>query len=234
VHRVVSVQAWTGHGEVRLHGTIWTVGVHGSDTWVVLLWNIVRSLLARSLVGEMLKTTLTMEDGRWSILRSGGNAVSVDVCWVHAVAWHWTGTVLSKGVGTVHVVAMHGSLSRVWETMWPVLAGMLRGRWRVSAVRVGRITIVQFRRVNSALMRSALMLDHGGLSAEALQASLVSALVWSLASVNAAVTGKTRRLGTLDTEPLFHQRTPELTSENLLPHPMCWHWCGFSPVWVRI
>jgi hypothetical protein len=24
-----------------------------------------------------------------------------------------------------------------------------------------------------------------------------------------------------------------LTSLNRLPHPTCWHWCGFSPVCVR-
>ena len=30
------------------------------------------------------------------------------------------------------------------------------------------------------------------------------------------------------------RRRGELTSEKRFPHPMCWHLCGFSPVWVRM
>lgn len=39
------------------------------------------------------------------------------------------------------------------------------------------------------------MLDHGGFAAEALQASIVAALVGALSGMNATVTGKTRRIG---------------------------------------
>jgi hypothetical protein len=39
------------------------------------------------------------------------------------------------------------------------------------------------------------VLDHGGLSAETLEASLVAALVGTLSSMDATVAGKTRRVG---------------------------------------
>lgn len=44
------------------------------------------------------------------------------------------------------------------------------------------------------MVRSALVLDHGGLAAEALETAIVTAFVGTLASVDASVAGERRRL----------------------------------------
>lgn len=60
----------------------------------------------------------------------------------------------------------------------------------VLTARVGH-GVVELGGVDSSLVRAALVLDHGGLSAEALQAAVMGALVRSLAGVDAAMSGKT-------------------------------------------
>lgn len=64
-----------------------------------------------------------------------------------------------------------------------------RGRWRLAAVRLRR-AVVQLRGVHPPLMRSPLVLHHGRLAAEALEAALMRALVWPLASVDSPVARK--------------------------------------------
>jgi hypothetical protein len=48
--------------------------------------------------------------------------------------------------------------------------------------------------VQAALVRSSLVLDHGGLAAEALQAAIMGAFVRTLASVDASVPSQAGRI----------------------------------------
>ena len=92
-------------------------------------------------------------------------------------------------------------------------------------------------------MGPALVLDHGGLPAEAaravsrcqwhdgerpgqilpLEAPIVGAFVWSLPGVDATMSRETRRL----LKSVGHRRVAEVedqrTSENRLLQPRCWH-----------
>lgn len=141
------------------------VGVHGSD--------------ARVLVVNDVEGSLGHGKGRGV----SGNAVAVGSK-LHVVG-HLALEVV-EGVGAVHAVA-----SLAGDKGHGPLHG---GRRAIAHLRLGSTVIEHVHAVDAALVRAALVLDHGGLAAEALEAALMAAFVGTLASVNAAVAGQGRRV----------------------------------------
>lgn len=93
-----------------------------------------------------------------------------------------------------HMVALGQSLAGNDGRNGPGHGGLGRGRRSFAHVGVGGAVVQNLVGVEAALVRAALVLDHGGLAAEALDAAVVGAFVGALAGVDAAMTGKRRRL----------------------------------------
>ena len=126
-----------------------------------------------------------------------------------------------------------------WSLLWKLktlgpghLARMLWGGWRVTALRVRRLTVVKFWQMSATLMRATLMFNHGGFAAETLYTAVMLTFVRSFPSVDASMSCQTWWLGYISLTLKVGAGWP--TSENRLPQPICPHWCGFSPVCVRM
>lgn len=155
------------------------VGVHGGDAWVALL-DDVKGLLDRLAALE--------HDGVLLDRVPGGGDV------LHVVLVHLLVKV-GEGRSAVHdVVAMGQGLTGHNVGNGPGHGCLGRSRRRLAHVRVGGAVVHDFVGVEAALVRAALVLDHGGLAAEALDAAVVGAFVGALAGVNAAMAGERGRV----------------------------------------
>jgi hypothetical protein len=154
------------------------IGVHGCDARVVLLGDEVTVLGKASCPLEHVHTRVLLRLLRWLLVRlnlvllrvavvlvcpAGGEAVPVAVLLLHVKAVHVLAKV-GKGLGAVEVVAVvahHGH-----ALGWP-LHGVASGcGGRLVTARLGH-RVIDLRGVDSALVRSSLVLDHGGFPAEA-------------------------------------------------------------------
>lgn len=160
--------------ERDLDGRTLNVGVHGRDTRVVLLDDVV-----------VLHALGALHHGGVEVGNINGDAVSVREL-LHAIGLH-LGEVGkgSRGMATNDLAV--GSLAG--DNVHGPSHGRLRGTRGL--VRVRSAVIQEIVGVETTVVRSALVLDHGGLAAEALEATLMAALVRTLAGVDAAVAGET-------------------------------------------
>jgi len=154
-----------------------------------LLW---RLLVRRELV--LLRMAVVL------VRAARGEAVSVAVrlllllLLLHAEATVHVLAKVGKGLSAVQVMAgvtvvgHHGHARG-----WPVHGIASGSGRRLLAARLGH-GVIDLGGVDSALVRSSLVLHHGGFPAEALQAAIVGAFVRALSRVDAAMPGQTGRV----------------------------------------
>jgi len=197
---------------LRRHGC----RVHGGDARVVLLRHVVRVLRQAGCPVQHGHARVLLVDGlAVELVRTARERVAVAVLW-HVVLVHVLAKVGERGSPVQAVAVGHGVDGHALRR--PLHGVALGRRGRLVAARL-RGAVVQLRRVDAALVRPSLVLDHGGLSAEAaasvsvcrsqstqiirggagfevvpLEAAIMGALVRPLACVDAAVSCQTRRL----------------------------------------
>lgn len=179
------------------------VGVHGSDARVALLDDVERLLHRLS----ALKHNGVLLDG-----------VVADI--LHVVLMHLLAKV-GEGGSAVHDVSLGHGLAGNDGRDGPS-HGLSRGRRGLAHVRLGSAVVHDLVGVEATLVRAALVLDHGGLAAEALEATVVGAFVGALAGVDAAMAGEGRGLVIMLAG--FASRVQARgchTSEKRLPQPRC-------------
>lgn len=149
------------------------VGVHGGDARVALLDDVKRLL-----------------DGVAALKHDGVLLDRVVADALHVVLVHLLVEVGERS-GAVHdMVALGHGLARNDGRDGPRHGSLGRSGRSLAHVGVGGAVVQDLVGVQAALVRAALVLDHGGLAAEALDAAVVGALVGALAGVNAAMAGQ--------------------------------------------
>lgn len=168
---VLALVLGTGHLEGRVD-----VCVHGGDAGVTLL-NNVEGLLHRGLCA--------LEHDRLVLL----DRVVLHV--LHVVLVHLLVEVGERG-GAVHDMSLRKSLTGNDSRDGPGHGRLVGSRRSLAHVGLGGAIIHDLVGVEATLVRAALVLDHGGLAAEALEAAVVGALVGTLSGVDATVAGERR------------------------------------------
>lgn len=149
------------------------VGVHGGDARVALLDH----------VEGMLDGLAALEHDGMMLNRVLGDVL-------HVVLVHLLVEVGERGSAVHNVVALGHGLAGHNGRDGPGHGRLGRSRRRLAHVGVGGAVVHDLMGVQAALVRAALVLDHGGFAAEALDAAVVGAFVGALAGVDAAMAGK--------------------------------------------
>ncbi len=109
---------------------------------------------------------------------------------LHVVLVQLLVKVRKRSSAVYHMITLGHGLARNHGRDGPRHSILGRSRRSLDDVGVGGTVVQDCVRVEVALVRAALVLDHSGLAAEALAAAVIGTFVWALAGVNAAMTGK--------------------------------------------